>query len=179
VETEEGIDLYRLANLGREQFPEMLAYGHTSGLWVRGVLMLSGFACLAFVIAAATDWGRANGLHAAGIDGVRQARGMLPLAPGHWAVVAGVSAGLGLLLLLFFNHTYTLVRFPQTLLAAGGLAVVGWSCAALLDTTDEHLGLIAGGLGLAFAVRWVNDLSRAARFTPTRCCTARRWSRRE
>ncbi len=168
VETVEGIDLYRLANLGREQFPEMLAYGHTCGLWVRGVLMMAGFACLAFVIAAATDWGRENGLHGAGIDCVRQAKGLLLPVPAHQTVVAGASAGLGLLLLLFFNHTYTLIRFPQTLLAVGGLAVVGWACAALLNATDEHLGVMVGGLGLAFAVRWASDLSRAARFTRVR-----------
>lgn len=165
VETAEGVDPTYLAKLGQEQFPEMLAYGHTLGLWVRGILMLGGFSCLAFTIVAFTDWGRTNGLYSTGIDGIRQVKEILPLVPYHWAIVGEVSAVLGMLLLLFFNHTYTLVRFPQTLLAAGALAVVGWSCAALLDTSDEHLGLIAGGIGLALAVRWGHDLSRAARFT--------------
>ena len=168
VETAEGIGMSHLASLGREQFPEMLAYGHTSGLWVRRGLMLIVFAYLAVVIAASTDWGRANGLHAAGVEVVRLARWLLPPAPGHWAVVAGVSAGLGILLLLLENHSYTLVRFPQSLLAGGVLVLVVWSCAALLDTSGQRLVMLACGLGLAFAARWATDLSRAARFTRAR-----------
>ncbi len=168
VETSEGIDPHRLANLGREQFPQMVAYGHTAGLWGRGVLLAAGFGCAAFVIAASTAWGRENGLHGTGLTAVQQVRTVLPAAPRHWAIVVGLSAALGLGLLLFSNATYTLLRFPTTLFVAAGLSALGWSCAALLDSPDEQLGVIVGGLGLAFAVRWTADLRRALQFTRAR-----------
>jgi len=164
VTTTEGIDRHRLANLGREQFPQMLAYGHTAGCWVRGLLVLAGFACLAVVVAAGTDWGRQSGLYAAGTDIIRVTRGALPPVPEHWGVAAGLTAGLGLALLLLSNPTYTLLRFPQTLAVGAVLAAVGWAAAAVVGAPDDRLGVLAGGLGLAFGARWVNDLYRAFGF---------------
>lgn len=171
VTTEQGIDPQRMTNLGREQFPQMLAFGHTAGCWVRGVLMVFGFVGVAVVVAAATDWGKEIGLYAAGTEGIRAVRGVVPAVPTAWAVFAGVSAALGMALLLISNGTYTLLRFPRTLVVGALLAVVGWASAAVIGATDDHLGVLAGGLGLAFAVRWAHDLSRAARFKRTQRVT--------
>lgn len=168
VETSEGINSFYLENLGREQFPQMLAYGHTGGLWVRSILMLAGFACFIFVIMAATEWGEENGLYAFGIDAVKKVKAIVPPVTTQWAIATGISATLGLILVLFTNRTYTLLRFPTSLLAGGALAGTVWACAAILGSTDEHLGITAGGFGLAFAIRWAKDLSRASWFTRVR-----------
>jgi hypothetical protein len=171
VRTTEGINRRRLAGLGREQFPQMLAYGHTAGLSVRGGLIAAAVVVAGFAAVAATDWGREHGLQAAGLDAVRVVRAELPPVPPAFAVVAGVSAGLGLVLLLTHNAAYTLLRFPTTLPVGAGLSATMWAAAATLNLADGPLGLLAAGLGVLFAVRWADDLGRAARFRRTRQVT--------
>lgn len=171
VETVEGADLSRLATLGKEQFPEMLAYGCTGGLTARRVLAAVGSLAVVYVIAAATEWGRENGLYGAGIDLLRSARGMAPEVPPPWTFVAGVSSSLGLSLLLFGNSSYTLMRFPHTLIIASVFCVTSWQSAGMLGANDDQLGCLFGVIACAFVVRWMVDLNRASGFTRVRGVT--------
>jgi len=67
--------------------------------------MLAGFACFIFVIMAATEWGQENGLYAFGIDAVQKVKGIVPPVTTQWAIATGISATLGLILVLFTNRT--------------------------------------------------------------------------
>src|SRR5207237_3731104 len=62
VDLQAGVDRDALDAFGKEQFPQMILYGVTGGLYARAILALVGFAAGAFTIAAATEWGQNQGL---------------------------------------------------------------------------------------------------------------------
>ena len=164
VDNATGISAERLANLGSESFPEMLAFGHTAGLWVRGLLVAVGIGVVIAAFGVESEWVHDTGLLAA----VSATASGAPAMPPHWAAFCCLSAMLATAALLLNNRRYQFARFPLTVVLAGVLASAAWIPAASLKLSARDLTLFAGGLSLAWTLRWAADLLRAARFARRR-----------
>ena len=168
VKTSRGIGTGRFATLGKEQFPQMLAYGITGGLWARGILSLTAFSFAGLLIICMTDWGREQGWQYVVHSFIGSIRVEIPQLETEWVVTAGISAAICFWLLILFNFSYTLVRFSTSLLALIVMVSVVWITALIQQATDEQLCVLVGIGASACAVRWCHDLARASHFSQQR-----------
>lgn len=168
VKTSSGIGAGRFATLGKEQFPQMLAYGITGGLVARAFLICVGFSVTGLVIACMTEWGREQGWQFTIHTIICTVRHQIPPLATAWVVPAGISAAICFWLLLLFNFSYTLVRFRTNLLALFATACVVWIAALIQQATNDQLCILIGIGACACSVRWCHDLVRARNFIQQR-----------
>lgn len=162
-----GIDSGALAELGREQFPQMLAHGGNADLHWRWRLIGAGVLALILKLAASSEWGMEHRLYDAGnvlVELWIGAVALLPRLPASLAAATLLSGVLGCALLVIFNGTYTLMPFRRSLSVGLGLLIgIWWSIASLGD--PHAMVEWTAGVWLAFSARWGYDLHRADDFT--------------
>lgn len=62
IEKTHGVDRAHLSLIGSEQFPQMIVYGHKSGLGVRLCLAVLGFSMMGLFLFNLTEWGQSSGI---------------------------------------------------------------------------------------------------------------------
>ena len=168
VKTSRGIGMGRFATLGKEQFPQMLAYGIKGGLWARGILSLAGFSFTGLIIASMTEWGREQGWQSTINTIILAVRHEIPSLETAWVITVGISAAICFWLLIMFNFSYTLVRFSTSLVVLAATGSVVWIAALIQNATDDQLSILAGIGACACSARWCHDLVRASNFSQER-----------
>lgn len=154
--------------IGCRQFPQMIEFGHTGGLVVRRGLSLITIALVAVAITACTDWARDNGLQDVCLGVIETLREQTCPMPQSWSVMLTLSCGLALILMYFYNLSYTLMSFSRTLLVSGvlGLGLLN-GLATTAMSNQELAATVVTGL-FVWSWRWAGDLNRAKNYRRVR-----------
>ncbi|NBV44804.1 MAG: hypothetical protein EBR86_04000 [Planctomycetia bacterium] len=168
VECVPGIDPARVATLGQERFPQMIAFGATAGLWVRGVLAIVFLTIGVIALLAPTSGAEGTDVEARVASLIGSCRDAVPVLPPAWGIVCALTGGMVTGGLLCSNPGYAFFRFPVALAIGAASAALTWGGAAGAGIDDASLSILAGALGLGWAARMIGDLVVAARFTRAR-----------
>lgn len=167
ADIQHGIEEGEIACLGHEQFPEKIRFGDDSCVTARKRLVSLGILLLVLAGASFTDWGYRYGLEAARLQTEHWLRNLIPELPDVATAFLITTLLLAAGMLLLFNRTYTVLRFPTTVLLAASLSIgLTVSCVAAGVSVEILRWAIVGSVA-AWTVRWGEDLSRASDFQRT------------
>jgi hypothetical protein len=164
VELRHGISRGRLSRLGQERFPNTLAEGWLTEVYVRGVLAGACFLLFALLVYGSTEGARDQAWRRIGWQALTDLTTWLQLLrPGQGLFVA-VAAGLGLLALHLTNKTYTLLRFARTLLGVPVLVAALLLGSASVARKPEAVATALAAAACLCGGRWAWDVWRSLKY---------------